>query len=154
MYKIPTIVTDTLIRQLKGNWQAGDWCVEGYEIKQIKEIKNGKVNSLSTGYIESGYHNYNDMIFPLTLATKRIAESVEYEYKRLRPYNGLNFPDLNRKYEEFAREGYELCFKEFKNEEDCNKQFQDFYDKVADFTRQIIEKVKNLEVGGVKLIRN
>jgi hypothetical protein len=156
MYKLNHIETDVITRQLKGQWQVGDWCVNGYEIKVIKEIKGDKVTGLSTGYIESHYNNFNPDLFPLTMQTKRIVEGVESEYKKLRQYNNLNFPDINRKYESFAWDGCKLTFKDFEEEEVCLKAFEKFWREVYDFTNSILDGVESLkgkEVKGVRLFR-
>lgn len=156
MYKLNHIETETIARQLNHKWQVGDWCVNGYEIKVIKEIKGEKVTCLSTGYIESHYQNFNPDLFPLTMQTKRIVEGVESEYKKLRKYNNLNFPDINRKYESFAWDGCKLTFEAFKSEEACNKSFENFWKQVYNFTNSVIdgaENVKEKEVGGVRLFR-
>lgn len=152
MYKLEIIQSETLTRQLNQNWQLGDWAVNGYKIVQIKEIKNNIPVAISDGYFS--IHSNRFILFPLTLHTKRIVEEVEFHYKKLRDFRALNFPDINRKYEEYARIGCELSFKSFKNEEDCRTQHEKWYKTVSDFTSKIIESVqKNVNIDGVEIFK-
>lgn len=147
--------------QLKGHWEVGDWCVEDYKIKMVKEVKpDGAVRELSDGYCSCSFLDLRDRMFPLTLWTKTVTESVEHYYQDLyKKYEyrlNLNWPDLSRVFCDFHVEGCKLCFKKFETDIQCDRAFESFWAKIREFVEKVDIKcaeLKNEEVDGIKLFR-
>jgi hypothetical protein len=129
-------------------WKIGDWAVEGCEIVQITEMEGDQVTGLSTGFFHIGSNSFNDRLFPLTKANKVAAECAKDVMDRFHEEKGsgsLNFPDLNRKVEEFA---WRLC-------SEPEKDRQPIYDEMSKFGRDVLDKLRdtrtNAVIGGVRI---
>ena len=92
-------------------WKIGDWAYKGYELVQVKEMDGDEVRSVTTGFIMSSSNNFEERLFPQTMANKLVAETIEVYWDRVRNARGgctLNHPDLNRKFEDFAWQAMSL----------------------------------------------
>src|SRR5690242_4509095 len=80
------------------DWKVGDWVVYDMKIGQIKELREDGFQSFSDGWCEhSGA--LMDGFRPLTLRSKRIVETFDIYYNRLRKLPGevgFNYPDIHR----------------------------------------------------------
>jgi len=80
-----------------GVWKVGDWVVFDLSIGQIKELSDGFA-SFSEGFFETS-GMLADRFRPLTLRNKRIVETFDTYYSRLREIDGeggFNYPDISR----------------------------------------------------------
>ncbi len=134
-------------------WTTDDWCFHAFKLKQIKEINGqGHVQSVSDGYFSSGYNNFNSEIFPLTLHNKRIADEVSNYYNKLHGHKSdrhLNWPDISNHFEQMFINGCNIA-------EGDKTALQTWYDEIASFYKDVIEKLEALDgcqVDGLKLIR-
>lgn len=122
-------------------WTVGDWAYNGYKLVQVKEMRGTEVRSVTTGFIESSSSNYEEQLFPQTLANKRIAETIEIYWHRLSDARGccmLNHPDLNRKFEEFAF----LAMSAVPGSEEQ----KEIMERAAKFQQQCSEKLREVSV--------
>lgn len=101
-------------------WKTGDWVVFEMKIGQIKELRGEGHASFSDGFCETS-GKLEDRFRPLTLRNKRIAETFDIYYRRLRGIDGevgFNYPDISSYFSELAlraiddensEESYELA---------------------------------------------
>lgn len=84
------------------DWKAGDWVVFEMTIGQIKSVE--PYVAFSDGFFEhSG--RLLDRFRPLTLRNKRIVETFDIYYERLRELDGnagFNFPDISQYFSNLA----------------------------------------------------
>jgi len=134
--------------------EIGDWVVQDFEIKQVRE-KRPEYDSLtlSTGIISSS-GNFDDAMFPLTLQSKVIAYSIEKTMDQIRDiHRNLNFPDIRRKMESFFIEACSLDSDSKTYDDDMRAM----WDKIADFKlgiQELIDDTKSNTVQGVSILRN
>lgn len=86
------------------DWKVGDWVTFDMDVCQIKEIREGGHASASDGHVETS-GQIMDRFRPLTLRTKRIVETFDIYYKRLRQIDGeagFNYPDISRYFSHLA----------------------------------------------------
>ncbi len=89
---------------MSGAWKVGDWVVFDLAVGQIKEIRETGGMSFSDGHIETS-GQLADRMRPLTLRNKRIVESFDIFYNRLRQINGeagFNYPDISQHFASLA----------------------------------------------------
>lgn len=130
----------------------GDWVIHNYEIKQIKRMEEGKVVEVTCGSFSTSSSDLTYDIRPLTLKTKRYAESIEYYYKELDKLPGsrsLNWPDINRHFSDLCLKAIDDP-KEKYQEGEVNKYLQEARDFVQK-TRDALSGVQS--VNGVDLFR-
>lgn len=78
------------------NWKAGDWCVFDLSVVQIKELGEGGCATVSDSFFETS-GMLVERLRPLTLRNKRIVETFDTYYNRLREINGeggFNYPRI------------------------------------------------------------
>ncbi len=89
--------------EIKGNqmntntWNVGDWVIYRLDIGQIKELRPDGMASFSEGFFETS-GKLVDGFRPLTLRNKRIIETIDIIYNRLRSINGeagFNYPRIS-----------------------------------------------------------
>lgn len=145
-------------------FKRGEWCVAGYAIHQIGEIRDYGQHigvDRSTGYILCG--GQADDCWKLTLTTKVVAEGVaRYREKltKLPGEIGFNWPDICRKLEAFAEVGYDLDRQmPREDDEDSDKRNEAFraqlWDPLEEWfegVRELTEGFKGKTVGGVRII--
>lgn len=131
-------------------FKVGDWVFCEFELQIIKEIKDGRITSVSDGHFGLSSHSLNDRCFPLEMRVKVISDYFDYHYNKIdnSSRNGLNYPDINR---HFVDKWVETCT----NREDVallNKGMEE----IAEFTNAVLDRcgaLKNETVGGVNLFR-
>jgi len=118
-------------------WKIGDWAYNGYELVQVKKMDGDEVRCVTTGFIQWSSNNYEQYLFPQTLANKQVAETIEVYWDRLRNARGgctLNHPDLNRKFKDFAWQAMSLPEGEARNsvmeaalkfQQECSQKLSD-----------------------------
>lgn len=128
-------------------FKLGDWCFFEFELHQIKEIKEGRINEVFDGISSCGGYDLNDRCFPLTLDIKRRSDSVYYWYRKFMDDRHLNHPELTNRLVEMW---VDLC-----NENDKEK-LQSHYTKIDQFGHSVInarDDFRIREVDGIKIIR-
>lgn len=88
------------------DWKAGDWVVFDLDVGQIKELRSEGGASFSDGFCETS-GRLSDRFRPLTLRNKRIVETFDIYYGRLRQIDGeagFNYPDIHRYFSRLALE--------------------------------------------------
>lgn len=106
-------------------WKAGDWVVLDLNVGQIKEIREGVMATFSDGFFETS-GRLVERFRPLTLRTKRIVESFDIYYNRLKEIDGeagFNYPDISQHFASLALGAIDA-------EGDAEKPF---YDQVHEF---------------------
>lgn len=86
------------------DWKAGDWIVFDRSVAQIKELREGGSATVSDGHIETS-GQLMDRFRPLTLRNKRIVETFDIYYDRLRGIDGeggFNYPDISHHFSDLA----------------------------------------------------
>lgn len=137
---------------MKQMYQVGDWVIHNFEIKQVTRTEKGIVREVSCGSFSTSSSSLDDYIRPLTLKSKRYAESIAYSYKRLRELpgsNSLNWPDINRYFSE-------LCLLAIDNAKPKyhEGEINEYLLKAEDFVMKAKEQIENVSsVNGVSLFR-
>lgn len=86
-------------------WKTGDWVVFDLSVGQIKEMREGGGVSVSDGMFETSGLRLAERFRPLTLRNKRIVETFEVYYGRLKEiagHGGFNFPDISQHFAQLA----------------------------------------------------
>lgn len=145
---------------MKNVWKVDDWCLHDYKIKQIKRMGNGgHVVEVSDGSFNmgAGGDGFDDRIFPLTLKGKVIAGSFDYYYRSIQDSEkgmNLNWPDIHRYFEtSWCR--CMLCL-QIEDEKEREIAIKEEFEKIKEFvkeTKEKIEKVREIRVGGIPLMR-
>lgn len=84
-------------------WKEGDWVIFDLSVGQIKEIRDGG-ESFTDGMFETS-GRLADRFRPLTLKNKRVVETFEVYYDRLKDIDGnaeFNYPDIHRHFSQLA----------------------------------------------------
>ena len=84
-------------------FKVGDWVTFDMDVVQIKSIDD-PCATVSNGHVETS-GQILDQLRPLTLRTKRIVETFDIYYRRLRDINGeagFNYPDICRYFSHLA----------------------------------------------------
>lgn len=120
-----------------------------FELAQITETEEGRINEISTGYIRCSGRDLSDRCFPLSLSQIRLSGTFERVSRELHGLNGsLNYPDIHR-YLVSLWVDASNCIE---NIPECDKILQ----RLSDFKIKILEATKSLNdvfVDGVKLYR-
>ncbi len=88
------------------DWKVGDWVVFDLAIGQIKEIRDGESATFSDGHCETS-GRLVERFRPLTLKSKRIVETFDIYYMRLRQIDGeadFNYPRISQYFANLALE--------------------------------------------------
>ena len=86
------------------DWKVGDWVAFDRSIGQIKELREDGMATFSDGFFEAS-GQLVERFRPLTLKSKRIVESFDIYYNRLRDIDGesgFNYPDISRYFSALA----------------------------------------------------
>jgi hypothetical protein len=135
---------------MKPIWKENDWCFCEFTLRQITEVKQGIIKSVTDGNFCLGSSDLNDRCYPLDIRIKRVSDSVNYWSNKIHKLNnkGLNYPDINRK---LISIWVDMC-ESIENENHLKEE----YENLDNFGRDIINTVSKLEnqnVHGVKLFR-
>lgn len=133
----------------KPKYQVRDWVVYEFEIAMIKAMDENKIQEVSTGTISTSGHELNSQCYPLTLASKVIAEYYKHYSDKLHSLKAhLNMPDIHRHIVRLWIAGME-CHLD-KNEAGLiakENQLKDFYQEVE----SIVNDKTNITVDGVRI---
>jgi len=81
----------------KHQFKVGDWVIYGMDIGQITRLNDDGIDGFTSGWIDTS-GSLADRFRPLTLAGKRIVESMNKRYDLLREIDGeagFNYPDIS-----------------------------------------------------------
>jgi hypothetical protein len=128
------------------NFKVGDWVYHNFELCQIMNYSDDLgVHELSTGAFGTGGRNL--FCVPLNKRNKLISEEFEFQYRKLKDLQGLNFPDIFS----YLIETWEICVSET-SDDNVKKHYQ----KISEFVNNIIElsnqRLKTT-VSGVEIFR-
>lgn len=131
-------------------FKKGDWVFSDFDLKQISDIRNGSVTSVSDGYFSHGGTSLNDRIFPLSMSIKLISAEYKRLYKSLQKidFQSLNYPDINGY---FINHWVKTCINK-----DNDNFVQQRYTEIEKFTQDIIDGIevaRDVEIDGVYLHR-
>lgn len=127
-----------------------DWCFFEFKLVQVREVKDGCVQSVVDGKFQHSGLDLSDRCYPMELSIKAISDSVAFYYDELHKIKSLNlnYPDLNR---EYIRRWVELCDN---RKDEC--KMKRLWESLRNFHQGIIETVnqtKQTEIEGVQIFR-
>lgn len=79
------------------DWKVGDWVAFDLSIVQIKELREGGCVTISDSFFETS-GQLLERLRPLTLKNKRVVETFDIYYNRLKQIDGeagFNYPDIS-----------------------------------------------------------
>lgn len=112
--------------------KTGDWVVFDLDVGQIKRLEEDGIAEFSDGFCCTSGFRLAERFRPLTLRSKRIVESFDHYYMRLREIDGesgFNYPDISRYFSQLALNAIDT-------QESGEK---DFYEKAQQFVRDARE---------------
>ncbi len=127
----------------------GEWCFCEFKLQEIREVRNGRITSVSDGVCVMGGDS-TSVCFPLDVKIKRISDSVYYWHKKFHESTlvGLNYPDLNGK---LISIWVEMC--RVKDDDQLLKEKYEFLDHFVKVVLANIKQVKEMAAYDVKLFR-
>lgn len=134
----------------KPKFKKGDWCFCEFTLKQVTETNEGRITSVSDGYVSHGSHDLSDRCYPMEMRVKIISDDVNYWHNQFHQlkHNSLNHPDLNWKLIEMW---IEMC----ENRNDKEK-LSELYEKLNAFGQSVVNKVQEIKsetTEGVRIFR-
>lgn len=128
---------------MKHEWKVGDWVILDLDIGQITRFCEDGAAEFSTGFINTSGHSLAGRFRHLTLNNKRIVETLDAIYKRLKEIDGnvgFNYPDISSYFASLALEAIDR--------EDSQK-------KVFDTAYEFVREARNYRptIQGVRLFR-
>lgn len=131
-------------------WNIDDWCFFEFRLAQIKDVTDGRVTEVRTGYITVGSYDFNDKIKPLTMPYKVASDEVEAVYNKLHREGspGLNWPELHR---HLVRLWLKLC--DAYDVELKGELISSAYEELYEFRDAILNICQNTTVDGIQLFK-
>jgi len=86
------------------DWKVGDWVILDLSIGQITKLEGDGYATFADGMVETS-GRIADRFRPLTLTNKRIVETFDIYYDRLREIDGeagFNYPDISRHFSDLV----------------------------------------------------
>ena len=135
---------------MKPKFEKGTWIFCEFELQQVKETEENRITSVTSGHLQMGGHDLSDRCFEINMRTKIASDNVQYwnrQFHDTKGSNALNHPDLNRA---LIERWVAIC------EEKNDEKRQVLYDKLSEFGRAVLEKIRDArfqEVEGVSVFR-
>ena len=129
-------------------WQVGDWCFCHFKLQMVKEMREGRIVTVSDGSFELGASDLTNDCFPLSLRGKQVTDAFDYHYRRLHTElndGRYNFPDFNR----HAISEWRKCMEDYDKFDEGAERFAIWCDSVIEQASCLHE----MNVGGIPLFR-
>lgn len=132
------------------NFKENDWVFCNFKLQQIKTIKDGRIRNVTDGDFIYGGFDLSNECFPVETKVKEISDFVNSLYNKLHAikFNALNYPDIVR---ELESKWVDMCNNR-DNTEVCN-QLSNNLSVFVNTVLDEVNKVKQIEINGIKLIR-
>jgi len=135
---------------MEPKFKEGTWIFCEFELQQVKETEDNRITSVTSGQFNLSGHDLSDRCVEINLRTKLASDHCQYwnrQFHDAKCTNALNHPDLNRA---LIERWVAIC------DEPNDKKRQVLYDKLSEFGRAVLEKVRTTmfqEVDGISVFR-
>ena len=133
-------------------FKEGDWCFHEFRLCQILKVENGRVKSVTDGYVDIGGDSTNECV-PMSIEAKNISDMVADEYDALHKLAGnmnLNFPDIHAT---FVNYWLSLCDYNQQKKASLYETAQKHLFELSKAIKDKITVMKGEEVYGIPILR-